>query len=452
MTNQGELVGALTGLRINHRGGGAAAALLEMARGLARLATCPADSIGAIIARVDKVKGGYVVPLAVGWNAAPEKARTCHEAGCDAVPAEVELQAGFQVLQHRAFSRHVHAEEMAVAHAAKEGVSIAGAWLYCTRACCPDCIKLLAACGIAGVCFPRTWEAGTEPPAAIASAMGWAEECGLTMVPVALDPPWKPEATSDNADDPRRPGGWITMPLTDAGAAFLTGLTPDGRTYTIKLGTPKGTVTATGAAFAPNAPVSAPEPQDTTEPPTPVVIPLCDKCEQAAHYVAKKAEGDYRLRCHDHLPKIDSKRSWYWSAFGRMGRHYVAEAQANRTAATDTAVIDYADGDPTNNDLSNLAVVEPKDEGWEVKTAPAVTRGTCHVEGCTNIGNWVHEIHLTGELVWTCSGTHFSELPMVVQRIATRWDSPAAERLIRDHEARTRRTPEPADPLAGVPL
>lgn len=189
----------LRGFAINDRRGGSTAALLGMAEGLARMHACPEAAVGAIIARTDRTEGGWVEPVAVGWNAAPDRAASCLEAGtCDAVPASggnyVTAPEGTDpaktfygqvpTLARRAYSRHLHAESMAVANAAKAGASVAGAWCYVTRLPCPDCVKLLAAAGVAGCAFPRTWEAGADPPDFAVKVMGWATECGLTLTAV----------------------------------------------------------------------------------------------------------------------------------------------------------------------------------------------------------------------------------------------------------------------------
>ena len=50
--------------------------------------------------------------------------------------------------QDRRYCRAVHAEANAILQAAKMGISLEGASLYCTLKPCPDCIKMIASAGI----------------------------------------------------------------------------------------------------------------------------------------------------------------------------------------------------------------------------------------------------------------------------------------------------------------
>lgn len=321
--------GALTGLRINQPGGGAAKVLIDMAGGLTHLATCPEASVGALIARTEGVKGGYILPVAVGWNTSPGKARTCQQVGCVAVGEDRSVVDGHweteegtrhfvereMVVHSRAYSRHIHAEEMAIANAAREGVALGGCWVYVTMYPCPDCVKLMAACGIVGVAFPRTWAPGTEPPEDISRAMIWAEECGVKPVAIALDgvtPEAGPEAPRDDAALQRErefagafftPGVWPTEasfsgPLTKEGEGFFLDLS--NRAHTTTLSGKAGDQTVTIEFSNPGGPIFRASGLSVEELPKP--WPECDKCLQEARWSRKTKKGAIKFRCEEHFP------------------------------------------------------------------------------------------------------------------------------------------------------
>lgn len=62
-------------------------------------------------------------------------------------------RANFQSGQSIEFSTSLHTEASLIAQAAQQGVSVAGASLYCTTFPCPVCAKLVAASGIAKVYY-----------------------------------------------------------------------------------------------------------------------------------------------------------------------------------------------------------------------------------------------------------------------------------------------------------
>jgi dCMP deaminase len=83
---------------------------LNIAKEVSTRSTCPRASVGAII-----VKDNHI--LSTGYNGAPPREPHCAEVGCLMVNGHCE--------------RTVHAETNAIAQAAKHGVSVDGATLYC---------------------------------------------------------------------------------------------------------------------------------------------------------------------------------------------------------------------------------------------------------------------------------------------------------------------------------
>ena len=58
--------------------------------------------------------------------------------------------------------RTVHAEQNAICQAAKRGVALDGATLYCRMTPCRVCAMLIINCGIRRVVCERKYQAGTE--------------------------------------------------------------------------------------------------------------------------------------------------------------------------------------------------------------------------------------------------------------------------------------------------
>jgi dCMP deaminase len=106
--------------------------LLEVAAVIARRGTCTRLRVGAVLAVDSRV-------CATGFNGAPHGLPHC-----DHDPSESSLV-------HPTCTTSVHAEANAVAFAARHGVSIVGASLYCTHTPCVHCAMLLINAGIVRV-------------------------------------------------------------------------------------------------------------------------------------------------------------------------------------------------------------------------------------------------------------------------------------------------------------
>ena len=117
---------------------------ISIAREVARRATCPRASVGAVIVKNNRI-------LSTGYNGAPAGKPHCSDVGC------------FLVNNH--CTRAVHAESNAIAQAAKHGIPLEGATLYywdsqgrsadsieMLQAHCYPCGLLAEAAGIARVC------------------------------------------------------------------------------------------------------------------------------------------------------------------------------------------------------------------------------------------------------------------------------------------------------------
>lgn len=126
------------------------AAFLEAASLWARFGTCDRAAVGCVL-----VVGGSIV--AYGYNDSLAGTPSCVTAG--------HLMVGGHCW------RTIHAEQAAVALAAREGVGVAGAVAYVTHLPCSSCTKLLAAAGIVRVVYREEYRDATNRYLLAASGM-----------------------------------------------------------------------------------------------------------------------------------------------------------------------------------------------------------------------------------------------------------------------------------------
>jgi len=110
---------------------------LGIARAVATRATCSRRSIGALLVK-DKMI------LATGYNGAPAGLRHCDHTG------------GKDLLNGHC-ARSTHAEQNALVQAARHGISIDGATLYCCNNPCLTCSKLLINAGVVRIVYEDSY-------------------------------------------------------------------------------------------------------------------------------------------------------------------------------------------------------------------------------------------------------------------------------------------------------
>jgi len=123
---------------------------MEVCRAIAKRATCDRGRSGCVIARNKQI-------LVTGYVGSPKGLPHCDDVGHQM--KKVVHEDG-SVTQHCV--RTVHAEQNAVCQAAKLGVPIEGATLYCRMTPCRTCAMLIINCGIARVVCERKYHAGAE--------------------------------------------------------------------------------------------------------------------------------------------------------------------------------------------------------------------------------------------------------------------------------------------------
>lgn len=103
---------------------------MEVARLAAKRSTCLRRQVGAAL-----VAGRRV--LATGYNGAPAGMTHCLEIGC--LREQLKVPSG----ERHELCRAIHAEQNTIIQAAKHGLAVASATVYCTHQPCSICLKML---------------------------------------------------------------------------------------------------------------------------------------------------------------------------------------------------------------------------------------------------------------------------------------------------------------------
>ena len=124
---------------------------MEVANAIAKRATCSRGRSGCVIARSRTL-------LVTGYVGSPKGFPHCDEVGHQ---MKKMLHEDGSITEHCV--RTVHAEQNAIAQAARLGVSIDGSTLYCRMTPCRVCAMLIINCGIIRVVCERRYHDGAEP-------------------------------------------------------------------------------------------------------------------------------------------------------------------------------------------------------------------------------------------------------------------------------------------------
>ena len=112
---------------------------MQMAELTSQRSTCLRRHVGAVI-----VQNKHVI--ATGYNGAPRGLKHCAEIG-GCLREELNVPSG----ERHELCRALHAEQNAIIQAAKLGVCIEGATLYCTHQPCAICSKMIINAGISRI-------------------------------------------------------------------------------------------------------------------------------------------------------------------------------------------------------------------------------------------------------------------------------------------------------------
>jgi len=123
---------------------------MEVANTIAKRATCDRGRSGCVIARNRQI-------LVTGYVGSPRDLPHCDEEGH--LLKKVTHEDG-KVSTHCV--RTVHAEQNAICQAAKMGIALEGATLYCRMTPCRTCAMLIINCGIERVVCEKKYHTAAE--------------------------------------------------------------------------------------------------------------------------------------------------------------------------------------------------------------------------------------------------------------------------------------------------
>ena len=113
---------------------------MDITRRVATRSTCLRRAVGAILVHDKRI-------IASGYNGGPSGLAHCLDIGC------LREKLGIPSGQQHELCRGIHAEQNAIIQAARHGVSIEGATLYCTTQPCTQCTKMLINAGITEIVY-----------------------------------------------------------------------------------------------------------------------------------------------------------------------------------------------------------------------------------------------------------------------------------------------------------
>lgn len=117
---------------------------MDYATWISGKSTCLRRKVGAVIVKEDVI-------LSCGYNGAPAPTTLCCETGC--LRQKNNVPSG----QRHELCRGVHAEQSAINQAAKYGISLDQAILYCTTYPCSMCAKSIINSGIKKVYYQESY-------------------------------------------------------------------------------------------------------------------------------------------------------------------------------------------------------------------------------------------------------------------------------------------------------
>jgi dCMP deaminase len=123
---------------------------LEVMNTVAKRATCNRGRSGCVIARDKQI-------LVTGYVGSPPGFPHCDDVGHQ---MKKVIHEDGTITQHCV--RTIHAEQNAICQAAKLGIPIKGATLYCRMTPCRNCAMFIISCGIKRVVCERRYHAGEE--------------------------------------------------------------------------------------------------------------------------------------------------------------------------------------------------------------------------------------------------------------------------------------------------
>jgi dCMP deaminase len=131
---------------------------MEIANTVSKRATCDRGRSGCVVVKDKQI-------LVSGYVGAPVGLPHCDEVGHQ---MKKMLHEDGSISEHCV--RTVHAEQNAICQAAKRGIALDGATLYCRMTPCRVCAMLIINCGIKRVVCEQKYHAGAESEEMFAKA------------------------------------------------------------------------------------------------------------------------------------------------------------------------------------------------------------------------------------------------------------------------------------------
>ncbi len=130
----------------------------EVMDAVAKRATCDRGKSGCVIAKNKRI-------LATGYVGAPAGCKHCDEAG-----HEMHTVRKADGSESNHCIRTAHAEQNAIAHAARVGIALEGGTLYCQMTPCYACAKMIINAGLERVVARNDYHAGERSKEIFAEA------------------------------------------------------------------------------------------------------------------------------------------------------------------------------------------------------------------------------------------------------------------------------------------
>jgi len=118
---------------------------MELTEQVATWSSCFKENrqVGAVVVKNKRI-------LTTGYNGAPEGVKSCKERGeC------LRMKLGIQSGTRQELCYAVHAEQNAIIQAARLGIILDGATLYCTHQPCVICAKMIINAGIKRIVYKQ---------------------------------------------------------------------------------------------------------------------------------------------------------------------------------------------------------------------------------------------------------------------------------------------------------
>ena len=123
---------------------------MAMANTVARKSNCIRRAVGAVI-----VRNGQVIVS--GWNGVSERHRDCGEAGCPRCIGGGDTGSGYETCIC------IHAEQRAIADAARQGISTNDSILFVNLRPCLQCLAIAKASGVRKIFYAgKEWNYSDE--------------------------------------------------------------------------------------------------------------------------------------------------------------------------------------------------------------------------------------------------------------------------------------------------